>query len=125
MPRYLLSVYQPAGPTPPPAALDAIMKKVEAVRGEMTAAGALVLTAGLEPPSRAAVVRPKADGAVVYDGPFAETKEFLGGFTIVEAADRDAALAWARKLAAATTLPIEVRAIQRVAAAQTANEHSE
>jgi hypothetical protein len=78
----------------------------------MKAAGALVLAAGLEPPSRAAVVRSKPDGALVTDGPYAETKEVLGGFTIVEAADRDAALAWARKLAAATTLPIEVRAVR-------------
>jgi hypothetical protein len=112
MPRFLLGVIQPNGPAPPPATLDAIMKNVEAVRRDMQAAGALVLTVGLEPPSRAAVVRPKGDGAFVTDGPFAETKEFLGGFTIVEAADRDAALAWARKLSAATTLPIEVRAVR-------------
>jgi hypothetical protein len=113
MPRYLLCVYQPDGPPPPPAMLDAIMKRVEAVREEMKAAGGLVMAAGLEPPSRAAVVRPKPDGALVTDGPFAETKEVLGGFTIVDAADRDAALAWARKLSAATTLPIEVRAVRR------------
>jgi hypothetical protein len=112
MPRYLLSVYQPAGPAPPPAMLAAIMANVESVRDEMRAAGALVITAGLEPPSRAAVVRPAPGGALVTDGPFAETKEFLGGFTLVEAADRDAAVDWARKLAAATTLSIEVRAVR-------------
>jgi hypothetical protein len=111
MARYLLSVYQPDGPTPPRAVLNAIMKNVEVVRLEMEDAGALVLTAGLEPPSRAAVVRPKAGGALVTDGPFVETKEFLGGFTLVEVVDRDAALAWARKLSAATTLPVEVRAV--------------
>ena len=111
MARYLLGVYQPDGAPPPPAVLNAIMKNVEAVRLEMEKAGALVLTAGLEPPSRAAVVRPKPGGALITDGPFAETKEFLGGFTLVEAADRNAALAWARKLSAATTLPIEVRAV--------------
>ena len=111
MPRYLLSVYQPDGPAPPTAVLDAIMANVDTVREEMRAAGALVMTAGLEPPSRATVVRPKPGGALVTDGPFAETKEFLGGFTLVEAADRGAALAWARKLSAATTLPIEVRAV--------------
>lgn len=112
MPRYLLSVYQPDGPAPPPPVLDAVMKDVEIVRLEMEKAGALVLTAGLEPPSRAAVVRPKPGGALVTDGPFAETKEFLGGFTLLDAADRDAALMWARKLSAATTLPIEVRAVR-------------
>jgi len=46
------------------------------------------------------------------DGPFAEGKEHIGGFTIVKAPDLDAALAWARKLARATTLPIEVRPFQ-------------
>ena len=111
MARYLLCVYQPDGPPPPPAVLDGIMKNVDAVRLEMKKAGALVLTAGLEPPSRAAVVRPKPGGTLVTDGPFAETKEFLGGFTLVEAADRHAARDWARKLSAATTLPIEVRAV--------------
>ena len=118
MSRYLLSVYQPDGPKPPPAVLDAIMKKVDALRAEMKEAGVLVLTAGLEPPSRAAVVRPATGGALVTDGPFAETKEFLGGFTLVEAADRDAALAWARRLSGATSLPIEVRAVVTPAAGE-------
>lgn len=112
MSQFLLSVYQPDGPAPAPAALDAIMKNVGVVRREMEKAGVLVLTAGLEPPSRAAVVRPAPGGALVTDGPFAETKEFLGGFTLLDAPDREAALAWARKLSAATTLPIEVRAVR-------------
>ncbi len=111
MPRYLLSLYQPDGPVPPPPALETIMKNVEAVRDEMKAAGALVLTAGLDAPSKAAVVRPKDGRTLVTDGPFAETKEFLGGFSIVEAPNLEAALAWARKLAGATTLPIEVRPV--------------
>lgn len=111
MPRYLLSVYQPDGPVPPPPALDTIMKNVKIVRQEMKSAGALVLTAGLAAPSKAAVVRPKDGRTLVTDGPFAETKEFLGGFSIIDAPDLDAALAWARKLAGATTLPIEVRPV--------------
>ena len=118
MSRYLLSVYQPDGPKPPPAALHAIMEKVDALRAEMKEAGVLVLTAGLEPPSRAAVVRPATGGSLVTDGPFAETKEFLGGFTLVEAADRETALAWARRLSAATSLPIEVRAVVTPAAGE-------
>jgi hypothetical protein len=107
--RYLLSVYQPDGAQPPPPALEKIMKKVALVRREMQSAGVLVLTAGLAPPAKASVVRPRDGRYLVTDGPFAETKEFLGGFTIVETSDLDAALAWARKLAGATTLPIEVR----------------
>ena len=43
------------------------------------------------------------------DGPFTETKEYIGGVSIIKASDLDAALAWGRKLAIATTLPIEVR----------------
>lgn len=112
MPRYLLSVYQPDGPKPPPPALETIMKNVALVRRDMQSAGAFVLTAGLAPPSKASVVRPNDSGCLVTDGPFAETKEFLGGITIVEASDLDAALGWARKLAGATTLPIEVREIR-------------
>jgi hypothetical protein len=114
VPRYLLSVYQPDGPKPPPPALETIMKRVALVRREMHSAGALVLTAGLAAPSKASVVRPTDGGCFVTDGPFAETKEFLGGFTIVEAADLDAALGWARKLAGATTLPIEVREVRNL-----------
>jgi len=111
MPQYLLSVYQPDGPAPPPPALAAIMTNVRRVREEMTAAGVLVMTAGLDRPAHAKVVRPGGHVALVTDGPFAETKEFFGGFSLVRAPDLDAALAWARKLATATTLPIEVRAV--------------
>ena len=49
---------------------------------------------------------------LITDGPFAEGKEHLGGFTIIKAPDLDAALAWGRRLAQATTLPIEVRPFQ-------------
>jgi hypothetical protein len=55
------------------------------------------------------VVRPADGEPLVTDGPFAEAKEFLGGFTIVDVPDLDAALEWGRRVAAATTLPIEVR----------------
>jgi len=111
MSRYLLAVYQPDAPAPPPAALDRIMRDVRTVQDEMKKAGAWVMTAGLHPPGRAKVVRSKAEDVLVTDGPFAETTEHIGGFTIVEAADVSAAVAWARKLAKATTLPIEVRPV--------------
>ncbi|HXU06873.1 MAG TPA: YciI family protein, partial [Polyangia bacterium] len=58
------------------------------------------------------VVRVKDGQPLITDGPFAEGKEHIGGFTIVEAPDLDAALAWARKFAQATTLPIEVRPVR-------------
>jgi len=112
MKQYLLSVYQPDGQPPPPKALEKIMQDVHAVRAEMKAAGAWVFTAGLHPASTATVIRVKDDEPLITDGPFTEGKEHLGGFSIIRAADLDAALEWARKLARATTLPIEVRPIQ-------------
>jgi hypothetical protein len=115
MKRYALSIYQPDGPTPPPERLEAIMNDVGAVIREIRAAGAWVFNGGLHPPSTATVVRPARDSdgeALMTDGPFVEGKEHVGGICIVKAPDLDAALAWARKLARATTLPIEVRPFQ-------------
>jgi hypothetical protein len=110
--RYLLSVYQPAGGTPEPEVLQTIMRDVEAVNRELKAAGAWVLAGGLQPQNVAKVARAKGSGVQVTDGPFAETKEFLGGFCIITAPDFDTAAEWAGKLARATTLPIEVRPFQ-------------
>jgi hypothetical protein len=113
MKQYLLSVIQPSHGTPPsPDALRAIMRDVHALSDEMKAAGAWVFAAGLHPPDTATVVRVKGDDAIMTDGPFAEGKEHIGGFSIVRAADLDAALEWGRRLARATTLPIEVRPIR-------------
>jgi hypothetical protein len=109
MKQYLLSVYQPDGPQPAPEVLGPIMEKVRRVREEMKAAGAWVFAGGLHDPSSATVVRVQNGDTLTVDGPFAEGKEHIGGFSIVRAADLDAALEWGRKLAAATTLPIEVR----------------
>ena len=109
MPQYLLSIYQPDGDPPPPGVLGPIMENVRAWNTELRAAGAWVFTGGLHPASTATVVRDRDGGPVITDGPFTEGKEHLGGFTIISAPDLDAALDWARGLAAATTLPIEVR----------------
>ena len=110
MPQYLLSVYQPDGPPPPPEVLDPIMKQVQAWRDELEAAGAWVFTGGLYPPGTATVLRPQAgDGALITDGPFTEGKEHIGGFTVIRAADLDEALSWGRKLTEITRLPVEVR----------------
>ena len=112
MPQYLLSVYQPDGPTPPPETMDRIVADLDALNQEMRAAGAWVFSGGLHPPSTATVVRVQGGETLTTDGPFAEGKEHVGGFTIVQAPDLDAALEWGRRLAAATTLPIEVRPFQ-------------
>ena len=112
MTQYLLSVYQPDGPPLPPDDLEPIIRGLEDLNREMRAAGAWVFAGGLHPASAATVVRLRDGDVFTTDGPFAEGKEHLGGFTIVEAADLDAALGWARKLTTATTLPIEVRPFQ-------------
>ena len=110
MNQYLLSIYQPDGGTPPaPPVLEAIMREVYQVRQEMKTAGAWVFSGGLCPPGTATVVRSKGSDFLTTDGPFVESKEHIGGFTIVRAPDLDSALEWGRRLARATTLPVEVR----------------
>ncbi|MEV4546132.1 YciI family protein [Micromonospora echinaurantiaca] len=118
MPQYLLNVIQPDGDAPPPPEfLEPIMRDVEAVNREMRAAGVWVFGAGLELAPAARVVRVRDDETLLTDGPFAEGKEHIGGFTVIAAPDLDAALGWAAKLARATTLPIEVRPVAGVGTA--------
>jgi hypothetical protein len=112
MTQYLLSVYQPDGDPPPSEILEPIMKAVDALNTEMQAAGVWVFAGGLHPAGAATVLRPDNGQVLSTDGPFTEGKEHLGGFTIISAADLAAALDWGRKLARATTLPIEVRPFQ-------------
>jgi hypothetical protein len=90
--------------------IQRMVATVGALNEELQAAGAWVFGAGLRPVSTATVVRSN-DGAIsMTDGPFAETKEHIGGFYIIEAADLDAALEWAGKAAGACGgFPIEVR----------------
>jgi hypothetical protein len=110
--QYLLSVYQPDGDPPPPEVLEPVMRDIDAVNRELVAAGAWIFAGGLHPPGTATVVRVRDGETIVTDGPFAEGKEHLGGFTVIRAPDLDAALEWGRKFARATTLPIEVRPFQ-------------
>jgi hypothetical protein len=112
MTQYLLSVHQPDGPAPPAEVMEEIARDLDTLNRELEAAGAWVFAGGLHPPSTATVVRVKEGEVLITDGPFAEGKEHLGGITIIEAPDLDAALEWGRKLARATTLPIEVRPFQ-------------
>jgi len=112
MKNYLLSIYQPDGPMPPPEVLDKVMRDVRALVEEIKSSGAWVFNGGLHPPTTATVVRVKGDEVLITDGPFTEGKEHVGGFLIVKAPDLDAALEWARKAARVITLPIEVRPFQ-------------
>jgi hypothetical protein len=113
MKQYLLSVCYPAGSTAPsPEQLKNIMRDVAAVRRDMQAAGIWVFSGGLESSNAASVLRHKNDQVIVTDGPFIESKEMIGGITILRVPDHDEALMWARRLSAATTTPIEVRPFQ-------------
>jgi len=112
MKRYLLSLYQPEGDPPAPEVLEPIMRDLDALNQEIKAAGAWVFAGGLHAPSTATVMRLKDGDVLTTDGPFAEGKEHVGGFTIIEAPDLDAALEWGRRLTRATTLPVEVRPFQ-------------
>jgi hypothetical protein len=112
MSQYLLSIYQPDGPAPAPEFLEPIMRDLATLNREMQEAGAWVFAAGLHPAESATVLRPAEGEILITDGPFTEGKEHLGGFTVIEAEDLDEAIGWARKLAGATTLPVEVRPFQ-------------
>jgi hypothetical protein len=112
MAQYLLTVFEPTGGVLEPEALAVIMKDVGEVDQEMRDAGIWVFAGGLHEPGTATVLRPADGDVLVTDGPYVEGKEHVGGFTIIEAPDLDAALEWGRKLARATTLPIEVRPFQ-------------
>ena len=112
MKRYLLSIHQPDGGTPPPEVMAKVMRDVDALIQETKAAGVWVFNGGLHPPSTATVVRYNGGDVLVTDGPYAEGKEHIGGVIIIKVPDLDAALEWARKTARVITLPIEVRPFQ-------------
>lgn len=114
MTQYLLSVHgsdEDVAATPAED-MQKAYEQVDAFNDEVRAAGAWVFAGGLQPSSTATVVKIENGEAVITDGPYAETKEQLGGFWIIEAADLDAALEWARKGSAACMGPVEVRPFQ-------------
>jgi hypothetical protein len=109
MKNYLLTIQQPDGPPPESLDMDAVMRDVAALDQEMREAGVWVFNGGLHPPSTATVLRSQGGDILMTDGPYAEGKEHVGGLAIIRAPDLDSALEWGRKLARATTLPVEVR----------------
>ena len=113
MKQYLLAVHGVAGePTPSDAEMQDSYRDVEALNDTMRAAGAWVFAGGLHDPSSATVVKVQGGEVITTDGPFAETKEQLGGFWVIKVDDLDAALDWAGKAAAACRGPVEVRPFQ-------------
>jgi hypothetical protein len=117
MTQYLISViHEAAGPdwaaTADPEEMQQAYGAVDAFNQELQAQGSWVFAGGLEPPASATVVDATGSDVLITDGPFVETKEQLGGFWVVEAADLDAALEIARRGSAACRGPVEVRPFQ-------------
>ena len=109
MPQYLVAVYH-RDDYDPSVETGAMIEEIHALNREMIAAGARKFACGLSPAGKAKSLRAQPDGKVlVTDGPYTETKEHIGGFWILEAADMDEALAWARKGGVACRAPVEVR----------------
>jgi hypothetical protein len=120
MTQYLLSAHTVEGQVRDPMTAEEMgrfMERVGALEDEMRSAGALQFSGRLHEPDTATVVRVSGGDVLTTDGPFVESKEHLGGFYIIEAADLDAALGWAAKVTAAVNAPIEVRPFQDARAA--------
>ena len=84
-------------------------RRVTALRAEMTAAGVLIFTGGLDDDAPVFSVDVSSGPPLITDGPFAETKEQLGGFAVIVVADEEVARLWAEKIAVACGWPQEVR----------------
>ena len=97
MPQYLVAIHHPDDYDPSVEG-EAMSRDIHALNHEMVAAGVRIFVGGLSPARRAKSLRAQPDGKVlITDGPYLETKEHIGGFWILEAADMDEVLAWARK----------------------------
>ena len=110
MTQYMLSVPGNVDDAmPSDDAMQQMFKDVAAFNETVRAAGKWVFAGGLEPITTATTVDATGEAPTVTDGPYSEAKEFLGGFWIIEAADLDEALTWAKQGSAACGGPVEVR----------------
>jgi hypothetical protein len=109
MPQYLIASYLPDN-FDPSTVTEAMTEEIHALNREMIAAGVRKFACGISPARNAKTVRKQPDGKVlVTDGPYTEAKEHIGGFWILEAANMDEALAWARRGAISCDAAGEVR----------------
>ena len=114
MPQYLVAIQHPNN-YDSSQENEATIRDIGDLNKEMDAAGARFFAGGLESAAKAKSLRRQPNGEVVItDGPYLEAKEHVGGFWILEAADMDEALAWARKAVVACRVPVEVRAFLRI-----------
>ena len=111
MPEYRVAIYHPDG-YDPSVETEAMMEKIHALNREMIVAGARKFACGLSPAGNARSLREQPGGKVlVTDGPYTETKEHIGGFWVLEAADLEEAIAWGQKAVVACRASVEVRPI--------------
>lgn len=110
MTQYLVAIHHPDNYDPAISEDVAMDRDIDVLNDEMQAAGVRIFVGGLQPANRARSLKAQPGGKVVItDGPYLETKEHVGGFWVIEAADLDEALAWGRKAAIACRAPVEVR----------------
>lgn len=110
MPQYLIAIHH-SDNYDPSLEDEAMVRDIDALNDEMVTAGARIFVGGLQPARNAKSLRQRPDGEVVItDGPYVESKEHVGGFWVLKAADLDEALTWGRKAAIACRASVEVRA---------------
>ena len=114
MAQYLLSVWHDDEYTIDFSGEDIqrVVAQVDELNTELQEKGAWVFAGGLHPASSATVLKRSGGEISMTDGPYAESKEQMGGFWIIEAHDLDAALEWGRKATTACEGPVEVRPLQ-------------
>jgi hypothetical protein len=109
MRQYLVAIHRPDD-YDPAVETEAMSRDIDVLNDEMVASGVRSFVGGLSAASSARSLRAQPDGKVlITDGPYLETKEHVGGFWVLNAADLDEALAWGRKAAVACRAPVEVR----------------
>ena len=109
MPQYLVAIHHPDD-YDPSVEDEAMGRDIDVLNEEMVATGVRIFVGGLSPASSARSLRAQPNGKVlVTDGPYTETKEYIGGFWVLEATDMNEALEWGRKAVVACRAPVEVR----------------
>lgn len=110
MTQYLIAIHHPDDYDPAIAEDEVMARTIDALNDEMVAAGIRIFVGGLQPAGSATSLQPQPDGTVATsEGPYLKTREHVGGFWVLDAADLDEALAWGRKAALACRAPVEVR----------------
>ena len=111
MPQYMLLIYSPTEGGPSPEEAQAELPRWFEYTQQLQESGAMVAGDALQPVDTATTVRVRDGERLTSDGPFAETKEVLGGYYIIDVADLDAALAWAERIPSIGYGSVEVRPV--------------